>query len=201
MGEGTYDGLVGPSKPAGLPGGGVPARVSDEQTDVRSDMRGAGRDGDEEKHDAPRRDPSSQTRRRLRLAFGNRSSASPRVRTLRVRYLHVSQARHRGLPRDLRRHDAQVSPLTIVGFGDPIDEKKIRIESQNTKRRRIDLHHSYPHHRSESPRGGLFQQEAHGEKPEDVVLDHGPGSGQRRGDLHRRLHREPGVPHRRSDPR
>lgn len=131
MGEGPVEGLVGEDQPEGLPGGGVPAVVPDEQKHVRHDLRRARRGGDEEKHDAPRRDPGAAARGRLHLAARHRRSAPASLKALRVRNLHVSQARPRSLLRYTHRSDAEVPAMAERGKNEA-NQRRVRENLRNT---------------------------------------------------------------------
>jgi len=147
VGEEPVEGLVGADQPGGLPGGGVPAVVPDEQRHVRHDLRGARRGGDEEKHDAARGDSGAPARGRLHLASGHRRPAPAGVEAVRVGDLHVSQTRAGSVLRDTRRFDAEVS--AVAGRGkDEAREGRVRGRFGNTERGRRNVHHARADHRS-----------------------------------------------------
>ena len=145
MGEGPVEGLVGADQPGGLPGGGVPAVVPDEQKHVRHDLRRARRGGDEKEHDAPRRDSSAPARGRLHLAPGHRRPAPAGVEAVRAGDLHVSQARAGSLLRHTRRFDAEVSAVAERGE-DEAYQGRVRERFGNTERGRRNVHHARANH-------------------------------------------------------
>ncbi|KAF8006029.1 hypothetical protein BT93_K0347 [Corymbia citriodora subsp. variegata] len=184
----------------GLPRGGVPAGVPDEQGHVRIHLQRARRDGDEEEHDAAGRDPRAAARGGVRVAARHGGAAPPRVEEVRPRHLHVPQAGPRGLLRHPQRPHAQVPP--VARRPPPRgDQARVRGGVGHPARVRGNVHDPRPHHRPQDKRGRVPQQAAHGAEPEDDVHDHGPGGGRPAGRVHGRLHRVARVDAGRRGPR